>query len=232
MEYDNSREKEDESDATADDDTSNGPKPIARKMCGLSSSLRKRCDGRNVCEYEDGNISSSITEYYPERKRLSQASPTAPQQTPSQRSQPLCFAHCLFLSVLPWNQNSEVKHLRLAKIIYFSPRPLISLLDQQQRFSCLLPNFRGSRPQLPPALSVGSQLTAANAALKYCVGGQPLSPASSPIVVSTLTCSLGHEASALVANGVMSTLPAYRQTNLLSRRILAIGSLQLAVDAK
>ena len=49
----NSREKEDESDATADDEW---------KMCGLSSLLRKRCDGHNVCEYEDGGISSSIVQ--------------------------------------------------------------------------------------------------------------------------------------------------------------------------
>ena len=122
--------------------------------------------------------------------------------------------------------------MRLAETIYFSPRPLISLLHQQQWYSCLLPNFRGSRPQLPPVLSVGSQLAAANAASKCFVSRQPLSLASSPIIVSGQTCSLGCEASALVANGVMSTLPAYQQTNLPSRRILAIGSLQLTVDAK
>lgn len=95
-----------------------------------------------------------------------------------------------------------------------------------------LPKFEEPHAGFAAVLSIGSLRFTANAASEYIVAGQTLSPAGSPIVVSGTTYSLAGQASALVLNGVTSTLLAHQKTNLRSRPFLSIGSLRLTADDK
>lgn len=94
-----------------------------------------------------------------------------------------------------------------------------------------LPGYQQNSLPSRPILKLGSLILTADAKSDYVLNGQALSPGGQPIVRSGTTYNLGPQASALVTNGVTSSLPAEQAAISTPEPVIKIGSQYLTADA-